>query len=86
MKRLGLLVVAFVAMAADCELEEPCQDYVDYICTCHADDPDFDCQELRTVFSDAGPELQDQCAIDLDEQQDLDDQSGLECDVGVPAR
>ena len=76
---LMMAVAGVFALAASCELDDPCQEYVDYLCTCHADDPDFDCEELRTVFSDPDPNLQDQCAIDLGEQQEVDDTAGLEC-------
>lgn len=82
MRRASLMVMAVAgafAMAADCELDDPCQEYVDYICTCHADDPDFDCEETRTVFSDADPNLQDQCAIELAEQEEIDQEEGLDC-------
>ncbi len=79
MKRLVVIVFGFVALGAECEIDQPCQDYVDYVCACHADDPDFNCAEIRTAFSDAGQTLQDQCAIDLDELQEEDDIAGLEC-------
>ena len=81
MRRLVLLVVAWFAMAADCEFAEPCDEYVDYMCTCHADDPNVDCQELQTVFADADPTLQDQCQIDLAEQEQQDFDNGDECPV-----
>jgi hypothetical protein len=68
-----------MSAAADCEIPQPCDDYVDYMCTCHADDADFDCEELQSVFADADPALQDQCSIDLADQQDQDDADGLDC-------
>lgn len=79
MKRMALVVFGFVALGAECDLEEPCQDYIDYVCSCHADDPDYDCQEIRNAFSDAGSELQDQCAIDLAELEEDDDATSFEC-------
>jgi len=69
------------ALLAGCSQEEPCADYVDYICECHQDDPDFDCQELRTTYENADPSTQDECAIALDEQEDEDEAAGLDCSV-----
>ncbi len=79
MRKVMLLGLTWLVAGSDCEFLQPCDDYVDYICTCHADDPDFDCDELRTVFADADPDLQDQCEIDLATQQEQDDADGLEC-------
>lgn len=59
---------------------EPCDDYVDYICTCHEDDPQYDCETLEATYLDAEPEIQDQCAIDLADVQDQDEDDGLECE------
>jgi hypothetical protein len=59
---------------------EPCDDYVDYLCTCHEDDPQYDCDVLETSYLDAEPELQDQCAIDLADIQEQDEDEGLECE------
>jgi len=58
---------------------QPCDRYVDYICVCHDQDPEFDCQELIDVLTDADPDVQDQCAIDLSDQQAQDAADGLEC-------
>ena len=59
---------------------EPCDNYVDYICTCHEDDPQYDCETLEATYLDAEPEIQDQCAIDLADVQDQDEDEGLECE------
>ena len=76
---IGALAVVVGALFA-CE-DQPCNRYVDYICQCHADDPDFDCQELTNTLIGADPAVQDQCSIDLADQQAIDDQAGLACDV-----
>ena len=68
-------------MMAACSEEDPCGDYVDYICDCHADDPDFDCEELRTTYANADAAVQDECAIQLNEQEDADADEGLECGI-----
>ncbi len=59
---------------------EPCDEYVDYLCTCHEDDPDYDCEALSNTYTEADPGLQDQCAIALSDVQDEDDEEGLECE------
>jgi hypothetical protein len=58
---------------------EPCDDYVDYLCTCHEDDPQYDCESLEVMYLDADPELQDQCAVDLAAVQSVDEEAGLQC-------
>jgi hypothetical protein len=80
MRSLALGLMAALALAG-CEEEDPCGDYVDYICDCHADDEAFDCEELRTTYANADADVQDECAIALDDQQDDDAAQGLECDV-----
>ena len=74
------LVLLLVPLSAAC-LYEPCDDYVEYLCTCHEDDPQYDCEALRTTYLDAEPAIQDQCAIDLADVQDEDDAAGLECAI-----
>ena len=71
----GLLLL----VGATCELEDPCLEYVDYMCACHVSEAD--CEELETTYQDADPDLQDQCAIDLADQQAEDDENGVECEV-----
>lgn len=87
MSRLLILAGALVGLTACLDIVSPeaCDDYVDYICDCHADDPEYDCEELRIVYQDAeGEELTD-CQIALDEVQDEDDAAGDDCelDTGV---
>ena len=59
---------------------EPCDEYVDYLCACHDDDPEYDCASLRRSYADAEPEAQDYCAIELDNVQEEDEANGLECE------
>lgn len=75
---MGLAAILGTLLA--CE-DQPCTRYVDYICQCHADDPSFDCAELQNTLLGAEPEVQDQCYIDLQDQQEIDDADGLACDV-----
>jgi len=66
-------------LLAGCDDSDPCGEYVDYICDCH---PDDDCDSLSNIYDDADAELQDECALALDDQQDSDDNSGHECGDG----
>ena len=88
MRRLVFLMVGLVGFLAACE-DQPCDRYINYMCTCHENDDGFDCEELGQALGDASPELQDQCSIDLANQQDADDEAELTCsttdDSGVNA-
>ena len=68
-----------------CEVQ-PCDRYVNYICDCHADDPDFDCNEISQSLANADPSAQDQCSIDLSDLQDEDQAAGIECSTEEPAQ
>lgn len=64
-----------------CE-DQPCNRYVDYVCQCHPDDPDLDsCEELSNALLGQGPEVQDQCSLNLRDLQQEDDEAGLACDT-----
>jgi hypothetical protein len=80
MHRLALLVAFAIACTVS---SEPCDDYVDYMCDCHPEDPDdpdgVDCEELATQFSGTDPSLDEQCISSLDEQRDKDEANGWEC-------
>ncbi|MCA9488301.1 MAG: hypothetical protein KC621_00200 [Myxococcales bacterium] len=74
MRRLWpLLMLAPTA----CEPVQPCDDYVDYMCACHGEDAD--CNELSLTYASADPDVQDECAVLLDQQQEQDDDAGLTC-------
>jgi hypothetical protein len=59
-----------------CEPVSPCDDYVDYLCTCHEE---VDCDEVTVTYGKADPAVQDECAVLLDEQQAEDDRNGVDC-------
>jgi hypothetical protein len=80
------LVAALVAGYSACKPSRPCDDYVDYLCSCHEGDPKFDCASLETVYADADPDVQDQCALDLDEQKQKDETEGFLCANEATAR
>jgi hypothetical protein len=72
------LVLGALGLEA-CEPADPCGDYVDYMCVCHADDEDADCDTLRVTYASADPDVQDECAVLLDAQLQEDEDAGLEC-------
>ena len=80
MHRLPLLLPFVFACVVS---SEPCDDYVDYMCDCHPEDPDdpdgIDCQDLATEFSDTDPKLDEQCTASLDDQRDKDEANDWVC-------
>ncbi len=76
-------ITLFLLAAAGCTetLDDSCSEYVDYMCSCHQDDPDVDCSELQNIYENATQEQQDECAISLDDQVAVDD-TGIECESG----
>ncbi len=60
----------------------PCDEYCTYMCSCHAGDDGFDCDQCRTEYAAADPALQDTCEIELNNQIDQDDAAGVSCDGG----
>ena len=82
MVRLALLSLSLLGILVACEAT-PCDEYVAYMCTCHDDDPEFSCEELERTYAEAPPDVQDTCALALDEQQEMDEEEGLNCDAGI---
>jgi len=70
-----------ISVGFACDDTTPCDRYVDYMCDCHGDDPGFDCVELSNAYADADASVEDQCALELDNQQASDEDAGLQCDV-----
>jgi hypothetical protein len=60
-------------------VSNPCQDYVDYVCTCHAGDPNLDCETLRAANANAGPDQYLDCEIEHEALLEIDAQLGYEC-------
>jgi hypothetical protein len=67
-------------------IEDPCAEYVDYMCSCHEGDGAQSCSDLHTTLSDADPALQDECALLLQAQKQDDQANGEVCegDTGTP--
>lgn len=80
---IRLFAAPVVLLLTGCLTEAgPCTDYCDYICACHAGEPEYDCAECRTVYSDADPELQDECETELTTLQQQDEADGTGCVSG----
>ena len=57
----------------------PCTDYCDYICDCHAGEADFDCENCYTVYGGTDASTQDECQTSLADQKSQDEQEGHTC-------
>jgi len=57
----------------------PCQEYVDYVCACHADNPDFDCETIRAAHANAGVDLYEDCQTEHDALLQSDADLGEGC-------
>ncbi len=79
MHRFGLTAMALTVLSA-CVTTDACDQYVDYMCDCHADDPDYDCNSLRIIYQDADGETLSDCQVTLQEQKSEDDAAGESCD------
>lgn len=58
---------------------DPCVDYCDYICACHPNDPEYDCDACQTSLGSSDPELQDECETELVALQERDQLEGDGC-------
>jgi hypothetical protein len=80
MHRLALLLPFVFACVVS---SEPCDDYVNYMCDCHPENPDdpdgVDCQDLSTEFSNTDPKLDEQCSASLDDQRNKDEANDWVC-------
>ena len=61
--------VTLVGALTACGGEDNCGEYVDYMCACHEEDDDFDCEELRNAYENPSSSEQDDCAVELDDQK-----------------
>ena len=62
---------------AACEPVQPCDEYVDYMCSCHGEDSGTNCEALGASYQDADPGVQDECAALLNDQEDADQDAGV---------
>lgn len=80
-RSLAALAPILLLVACGDETDQPCDDYVAYMCDCHGDTED--CDQLSATYDGADQDLQDECAIALDDQQADDDSSGHACTDGA---
>ena len=82
LSRSPFFYALFIFSTACTELvEDSCSEYTEYMCSCHGDDPNYNCSELKNVYQNADATTQEQCALDLDDQIYEDSQEGLSCDI-----
>jgi len=82
MWRIGLAIMASVlGVTMACTQDQPCDRYVDYMCACHDGEQGFDCAELAETYSSADAQVQNECALELKDQREKDDDEGLDCDT-----
>jgi hypothetical protein len=74
---LALLLVAGVGCDGSASDSQPCDQYADYLCECHPDDPDFTCEEARAQYTNAAEDQQDGCTDALAAQQAEDEANGV---------
>jgi len=77
MRTLLLALPLLLTGCIDEALEDDCDVYVDYLCTCGVEN----CDQLRTQFEDADLALQDQCRIELACFEDADAENGETCSL-----
>ena len=79
---LGLAPIWLLIVACDGVLGDPCTDYVNYVCECHADDPAYDCETIRLAHENHDVEQYEDCQFALDEAQAEDAATGFVCTTG----
>ena len=85
MTRILFVASALLFGLACSESNEPCDRYVDYMCDCHASDDGFDCVQLSEAYDGADQQVQDECAIELDDQKQVDKAGEVACGGGSTA-
>ena len=75
-----LLIIPFFIACED-KLSSSCDDYVDYICSCHEENSDYDCADLANMYADPDMTMLLECSNNLDSQRYIDEQAQLECEI-----
>lgn len=71
---------AWLVLLGACGPVNPCDEYVDYMCSCHGEE--IDCNDLSLTYDGAAPDVQDECAVLLDDVEQTDQDAGAECVTG----
>lgn len=80
--RNALLQLLPLGFLASCSVEAgPCQNYCDYICSCHEGEADYDCESCYTEYSAADPQLEDECSTELTTLKADDAANATGCDA-----
>ena len=67
-----LLPLALLLTGCLTDLENPCDEYVDYMCACHDGDSGFDCDNAANVYTGETLDEQNLCEDELDAQVQRD--------------
>ncbi len=59
-----------------CAETDACDEYIQYMCDCH---PEADCEALERQYGEADAATQDDCALELDDQEEVDETSAHTC-------
>ncbi len=49
------------------------------MCDCRADDPEYDCAQIRTTYENADEDVQAECTSELQRLEDEDADAGVTC-------
>ena len=77
-----VLILSSLLLASCLEEKDYCAEYVDYMCSCHEDDPNYDCAAQQAIYEETTFDQQNQCATTLDEQLVEDENNGVNCQTG----
>ena len=58
-----------------------CDEYVDYVCSCHEDNPDYDCADLANIYADPDAGMLLECSSNLEAQKVIDEEAQLDCSL-----
>ena len=72
---------AVIEEAAATRNGDACDRLADYVCTCHADDEAYDCDDYVALAASPSSEVLDSCTVELDDLRLADEDAGFDCDV-----
>ena len=79
MRLLPILLPLLFAGCFGIPSGDPCYDYCEYICVCHAGEEGFDCDQCEVEYANSDAALQDECESTLTDLQVEDEAAGTGC-------
>ena len=80
----NIMLLLLLSGCINKEVEDGCLEFVTYVCSCHAQNPKYDCTELKNIYQNANTEKQEECALQLDDLIYEDTKNNLLCSFGQP--